>query len=397
LIFGVLADRFGRKWTLVGNLLLIAVFELGSGFCNTYEQFLAVRSLFGVAMGGIWGQAAATALENVPVAARGICSGILQQGYSFGYLLAAVIKLGVVPKSQYSWRALYFIGAGFSVLAAIVRACLPESQQFILARQEAKNNNLSSSAQSKAFGREIWMMLKTNWVRCIWAICIMTGFNFFSHGSQDLYPVYLQTTKGFTASNASKATIISNVGAIIGGTIAGYVSQYAGRRLAIIICLCYTACWIPLWILPDTFGGLAAGGFFIQSGVQGAWGVVPIYLGEISPPAFRASFGGLAYQLGNMASSAAAQIEATAGESLKLDGTTIPDYATIQAILIGAVIAWMLLMTLLGPESDGSHFEQAKVAYQDGAGAAYGKEYVDNKGEGEKNMSEHVEQVGNKA
>jgi SHS family lactate transporter-like MFS transporter len=92
--------------------------------------------------------------------------------------------------------------------------------------------------------------------------------------------------------------------------------------------LCYTACWIPLWILPDSFGGLAAGGFFIQSGVQGAWGVVPIYLGEISPPAFRASFGGLAYQLGNMASSAAAQIEATAGESLKLKGTNIPDYVS---------------------------------------------------------------------
>ena len=116
-----------------------------------------------------------TALENVPVAARGICSGILQQGYSFGYLLAAVINLGVVPKVASSWRALYFIGAGFSVLAAIVRACLPESQQFILARQEAKANNLSSGAQSKAFGREIWTMLKTNWLRCIWAICIMTG------------------------------------------------------------------------------------------------------------------------------------------------------------------------------------------------------------------------------
>jgi SHS family lactate transporter-like MFS transporter len=155
---------------------------------------------------------------------------------------------------------------------------------------------------------------------------------------------------------------------------------------------------------------LAAGGFFIQSGVQGAWGVVPIYLGEISPPAFRASFGGLAYQLGNMASSAAAQIEATAGESLKLKGTNIPDYvsypsfssmvqraddqATIQAILIGAVIAWMLLMTLLGPESDGSHFEQAKVAFQDGAGRVHGKELIDGKGgEGEKNVSEHVEQV----
>jgi SHS family lactate transporter-like MFS transporter len=150
------------------------------------------------------------------------------------------------------------------------------------------------------------------------------GFNFFSHGSQDLYPTYLTTTKKLSSALASKATIISNCGAIVGGTIAGYASQYMGRRLAIFVCLVYTACWIPLWILPSSFGGLSAGGFFIQSGVQGAWGIVPIYLGEISPPAFRASFAGLAYQLGNMASSGAAQIEADAGASLKLAVSAMP-------------------------------------------------------------------------
>jgi SHS family lactate transporter-like MFS transporter len=139
------------------------------------------------------------------------------------------------------------------------------------------------------------------------------GFNFFSHGSQDLYPTYLTTTKKLSSALASKATIISNCGAIVGGTIAGYASQYMGRRLAIFV-----------WILPSSFGGLSAGGFFIQSGVQGAWGIVPIYLGEISPPAFRASFAGLAYQLGNMASSGAAQIEADAGASLKLAVSAMP-------------------------------------------------------------------------
>ncbi|KAK4687269.1 MFS transporter, SHS family, lactate transporter, partial [Tremellales sp. Uapishka_1] len=398
-LFGTLADRYGRKWTLVGNLCLICVFELGSGFCNTYAQFLAVRSLFGIAMGGIWGQAAATALENVPVAARGICSGILQQGYAFGYLLAAVINLTVVPKSQYTWRSLYFIGAGFSLAAAIVRACLPESRQFIMAREEAKASGLTSKQQSGRFIKELGTMLKTNWLRCIWAICLMTGFNFFSHGSQDLYPTYLQTTKHLSSALASKATIISNVGAIVGGTIAGYASQYCGRRLAIIVCLIYTAVWIPLWILPSSFGGLSAGGFFVQSGVQGAWGVIPIYLGEISPPAFRASFAGVAYQLGNMASSAAAQIEATAGEHLKLKGTAIPDYATIQGILIGVVIGWLLIFTLLGPEAHGSHFEQAKVGYQHGGGAVDPTQLVDGRDHRlgndlvEKQENEHVEKV----
>ena len=168
------------------NLILIAVFELGSGFCNTYPQFLAVRALFGVAMGGkstlqpcsviagglvwsrkllmpgIWGLSAATGLENVPMAARGLCSGILQQGYSVGYLLAAVINIGVVPHSKYTWRSLYFIGAGFSLAAAIFRACLPESPQFVLAREEAKASGQTGAQTSKAFLREIKEMFRTN-------------------------------------------------------------------------------------------------------------------------------------------------------------------------------------------------------------------------------------------
>lgn len=396
LIFGALADRFGRKWTLVANLVLIAVFELGSGFVNTYEQFLAVRALFGVAMGGIWGQAAATALENVPPEARGLLSGILQQGYAVGYLLGAVINLTVVPSSPYTWRSLYFIGAGFSLAAAILRAVLPESRQYLLAREEAREAGLTSKETSRAFLREVVNMLKTNWLRCIWAICMMTGFNFLSHGSQDLYPTYLQKTKGFSSADASKATIISNVGAIVGGTIAGYGSQYLGRRLAIAIVLVYTACWIPLWILPDSFGGLSAGGFFIQSGVQGAWGIVPVYLGEISPPAFRASFAGLSYQLGNMASSGAAEIEADAGKTLKLAGTDTPDYAKIQGILIGVVIAWMMVCVFLGPEADGSHFEQARTAIQKGAGAAKQNELFDSAVEA-KAENEHVEKVVSRA
>ncbi|KAL7419353.1 hypothetical protein Q5752_006191 [Cryptotrichosporon argae] len=388
LVFGLLADRYGRKWTLVCNLLIIAALELGTGFVQTYAQFLAVRSLFGIGMGGIWGQAAATGLENVPAAARGLCSGILQQGYACGYLIAAVINLSVVQHNKYSWRSLYFIGAGFSVAAAIVRACLPESRQYVLAREQARAEGISSKEASARFIQEIKLMLRTNWLRCIWAICMMTGFNFFSHGSQDLYPTYLETSKGLSVSLASKATIISNCGAVVGGTIAGYASQYMGRRLAIVICLIYTACWIPLWILPNSFGGLAAGGFFIQSGVQGAWGVVPIYLAEIAPPAFRASFAGLAYQLGNMASSGAAQIEADAGSSLKLAGTSTPDYASIQGILIGVVIAWMLACVLLGPEADGSHFEQAKVAFQRGGGAVAPDELLGRDG---KPTTEHVE------
>ncbi|WOO85110.1 Carboxylic acid transporter [Vanrija pseudolonga] len=404
ILFGLLADRFGRKWTLVVNLLLIAVFELASGFVNTFQEFLGVRAIFGIVMGGIWGQAAATALENVPVQARGLISGILQQGYAVGYLLAAVINLTVVQNSKYGWRSIYFIGAGFSLSAAIIRACLPESRQYILAREQLKAEGLNQGATAKRFFKEIGNMFKTNWVRCIWGVLVMTGFNFFSHGSQDLYPKYLQTTKFLTAKQASRATIISNCGAVAGGTIAGYLSQYAGRRLTAMVFIIITACFIPLWILPTKFGGLAAGGFWVQFGVQGAWGIVPIYLGEVSPPAFRASFAGVAYQLGNMVSSGAAQIEATAGNSLRIADPTkknctgswvacsIPDYAKIQGILIGIVAAWLLFWLFLGPEADGAHFEQAKTAFQEGGGLAEAPDFVaPQPGHEGKHQADHIE------
>ncbi|WVR04696.1 hypothetical protein IAU60_001707 [Kwoniella sp. DSM 27419] len=388
-IFGILSDRYGRKWPLVIVMLLIMCFELGSGFCQTYKQFLAVRSLFGVTMGGVWGAASQTALENVPVPARGLLSGMMQQGYAVGYLIAAVINLTIVQYSEPHWRTIYFFGAGFSFLAAVVRACLPESEQFIIARAEAKANGMSSKETTKAFTRELGAMFRTNWLRWIWAVCVMTFFNFFSHGSQDLYPTYLKTTKHLSSKLASKATIISNCGAIAGGTIAGYASQYLGRRFVVLMCCFWTAAFLPLWILPSSFGGLAAGGFFVQAGVQGAWGCVPILLAEVSPPAFRALFAGLSYQLGNMASSGAAQIEATAGESLKLKGTNIPDYAAITGILLGAVIAWGIICIICGPEADGSQFEQAKTATQKGGGEAVGSDFVNR----DKPEHQHVEKI----
>jgi len=201
----------------------------------------------------------------------------------------------------------------------------------------------------------------------------MTGFNFLSHGSQDLYPTYLQTSKNFSAHNATVATIIGNCGAIAGGALAGYVSQYIGRRLTIVIFVLLIGVFIPLWIIPSSFSALAAGAFCIQFGVQGAWGVIPIQLAEMSPPAFRATFPGVAYQLGNMVSSAASQIEATGGDNLKttiMKGgtpTVVPDYATVQGILIGVVAAFVIFITIIGPEKHGSQFEKHKAAFEEGA------------------------------
>ncbi|KAF8511737.1 carboxylic acid transporter [Hysterangium stoloniferum] len=372
-LFGIISDRYGRKWPLVVNLLLCCVLQIGASFCKTYTQFLGARSLFGIAMGGIWGLSIATALENVPVETRGFLSGVLQEGYAVGYLLAAVVNLTAVPHSSHSWRVLFWIAASITFFAACLRAVLPESAVFLRAKEERLAQELNGNVtenKTRIFLRETKTMLRTHWMLCIYAILLMTGFNFLSHGSQDLYPTYIHDNKLLSTQLATKATIIGNCGAIAGGALAGWVSQYVGRRLTIIIFCCLVAVFIPLWILPSSFSGLAAGAFFIQIGVQGAWGVIPIFLNELSPPAFRATFPGVAYQIGNMISSASARIEAVGGEHLRttVNGEDVPDYAKVQGILIGVVAAFIVTVVLVGPENHGSHFEKHRVAFEKGAG-----------------------------
>jgi SHS family lactate transporter-like MFS transporter len=366
-IFGMISDRFGRKWPLVVNLMLCCVLELGTGFVDTFSQFLAFRALFGVAMGGIWGLSSSSALENLPIEIRGLASGILQEGYIVGYIFAAVINLTLV--AQYGWRALFWTGAGITCFAAVIRALIPESPFFLRVKEQEKAKGTNTS---RNFLRQTKEMLRLHWLLCIYAVLLMTGLNFLSHGSQDLYPTYLQITKGFSAHNATVATIISNCGAVFGGAIGGWVSQYIGRRLTIMFGALFTAVFIPLWVLPSSFSALSAGAFCIQLGVQGAWGVIPIQLAEMSPPAFRATFPGVVYQLGNMISSASAQIEATGGDNLKTtimkDGvlTVVPDYATVQAIFISAVAAFVIVIAIIGPENHGSNFENADAADHSG-------------------------------
>ncbi|KIY44464.1 MFS general substrate transporter [Fistulina hepatica ATCC 64428] len=373
-IFGLISDRFGRKWPLIVNLLIVAVLQLGAGFVKSFSAFLGIRSLFGIGMGGIWGLAASTALENLPVETRGLASGVLQQGYAVGYLLAACINLKLVPATSPGWRTLFWTASGISAFAAAVRVMLPESDIFLRARRAAAARGHVTENKGRIFIREARQVLKLHWLLCIYAVLFMTGFNFLSHGSQDLYPTYLEKSKGFSSHQATVATIIGNCGAIVGGAIAGWASQYMGRRLTIIVFILITGAFIPLWIFPSSFSSLSAGAFCVQFGVQGAWGVVPIQLAEMSPPAFRATFPGLTYQLGNMVSSASSQIEATGGDHLKTtiieDGkeTVVPNYATVQGILIGSVAVFLLIVTVIGPENLGAHFERHKAAFEEGAG-----------------------------
>jgi len=218
--------------------------------------------------------ATATCLENAPKPARGLLSGILQQGYAFGYLFAASANIGWVQGSGHeNWRILFYLGTGLSLLAAAYRAVLPESEAFlkVKAEREAKGE---AANKAKVFWQQTGQMLKTHWGRVVFGILLMTGFNFLSHSSQDLYPTMIKETKlplsPDAASLASKATIIGNCGAIAGGTLAGYISQYLGRRLTIVMFVVMTGALIPAWILPNSFSGLAAGAFFIREFCRGS-------------------------------------------------------------------------------------------------------------------------------
>ena len=197
---------------MVINLLIISVLSLGSGLVQTFQQFLAVRSLFGIGMGGIWGLASASALENIPVEVRGIASGVVHHGYAIGYLIAAVIDLYLVPHT--TWRALFWTASGISAFAAVLRSLLPESEFFLRARGEEPDEDKLAQSKTSIFFHEVRQMVKNRWLRSIYVVMLASGLGFLSHGTQDLYPTYLEENKGISKFDATVATIIGNCGAI---------------------------------------------------------------------------------------------------------------------------------------------------------------------------------------
>ncbi|KAF7307733.1 Carboxylic acid transport protein [Mycena kentingensis (nom. inval.)] len=352
-IFGLLGDRFGRKWPMVFNMVVLGILQIATIYCDTFQQFLAVRSLFGLFMGGVYGNAIAMALENCPVNARGLMSGILQQGYSFGYVLAACANLGVGGGVE-TWKTVFWVAAGLSFAAGLLRCFFPESQQFIAAKKEGKK------IKAAAFWSSTRDMLALEWRKCIYAVILLAWFNFYSHTSQDSYTTFLLTQKELPNDAASRASIWMKVGACVGGTIIGYLSQWLGRRRAMTIAALISCCMIPAWILPTTERALSATGFFMQFFVQGAWGVVPIHLNELSPPAFRSSFPGITYQIGNMISSPSTQIVNAIAEKTFVtskSGKRVDAYGPVMGIATVIIALGIAITSALGPENRGRRFE----------------------------------------
>jgi SHS family lactate transporter-like MFS transporter len=202
-LLGILSDMFGRKWPLFFNLWILAVLQIGTGFASTYGAFVAVRALFGVAMGGIWGLSAAMSLENMPTEARGLFSGILQQGYSIGYLLAAVINITVVPHNSEGHRAIFYVGAGFTALVAIIQMFIPESKIFAKSEDDSGVRRQSQRTRIRLFFKDLRLVARQYWQMFLYCILLCTAFNWMSHGAQDMYSTYMKLGKGFSNSGRS--------------------------------------------------------------------------------------------------------------------------------------------------------------------------------------------------
>lgn len=303
-------------------------------------------------------------------------SGILQQGYAAGYVFAACANLGV-GGSVDSWKTIFKIGgippskhshmiptliieflAGLSFGVAGLRACFPESQQFL----EAKAQGRQGSVPFREFYRSVTSMFREQWRICVYCIILMTGFNYLSHTSQDSYTTFMLVQKKMDNKSASIASILMQTGAFFGGTLMGYLSQFIGRRRSIIVAAFLAGCLIPAWILPTGAATLSATGFLIQFFVQGAWGAIPIHLNELSPPAFRSLFPGICYQLGNMISSPSAQIVNTVAERTLIhnsSGELVEAYGPAMGVSTAIVLVFIIITTAVGPENRGRAFEHA--------------------------------------
>ncbi len=341
-IFGMLGDRYGRRIPLMVDIIFYSLMELLTAFSPNYTVFLIFRALYGIGMGGEWGLGASLAMESLPASARGLASGILQQGYSFGFLLAAIVYWTVFP--HFGWRALFVVGALPALLVIFIRARVPESESWQRERAGGKGPSLG-----------IGRMIRENWRLLLYAILLMTAFNYMSHGTQDLYPTFLQKQRGLSVGQTSAVAIIYNLGAICGGTILGFYSQRWGRRRTIMIAAGLGILLIPAWIFSPSLPLLIAGGFFMQFMVQGAWGVVPVHLNELSPRGWRGTFPGVVYQLGNFFSANAAMLQAKLAEHfVRPDGA--PDFALTMACVMGVVFLVLILLAAIGHEKRGLEF-----------------------------------------
>jgi SHS family lactate transporter-like MFS transporter len=331
-IFGLIADRYGRRLPLMVDLIFYSIIEVLTAFAPNYTTFLVLRALFGIGMGGEWGVGASLAMEKVPPRLRGILSGLLQQGYAAGNLLAAVCFFSLFR--TWGWRPLFVLGGLPAILAVFVRFGVKESEVWQSTKKESWLH----------LGRTI----VSNWKLFLYLTVLMTMMNLSSHGTQDMYPTFLQRQWNLDPEWRALLSGVSMIGAIIGGVLVGLLSDRFGRRRAMIVALMCAILLIPLWAFSPTLVFLFAGAFLMQFMVQGAWGVIPAHLSELSPDSVRGFLPGFAYQCGVLLSSSVVWIEAVYAQRTS--------YATAMAFTAVTVFAGSCIATALGPEKRGAIF-----------------------------------------
>jgi SHS family lactate transporter-like MFS transporter len=338
-IFGRAADRWGRRPTLMVDVLLYSIIEFASGFSPNLTVLILLRALYGVAMGGEWGVGASLTMESIPPHARGFVSGLLQSGYPTGYFMASIVYGLLFP--LIGWRGMFMVGVLPALLVLYIRRSVPESPSWTPAKG-AKSDTLA--------------ILKSHWRLGIYAIALMTAFNFFSHGTQDIYPTFLEVQHGLSPHAVGLIAVIYNIGAICGGILFGSLSEGFGRRRMIIIGALLSLSVLPLWAFSTSPVLLAAGAFLMQFMVQGAWGVVPVHLNELSPDSARGTFPGFVYQLGNLLASVNATLQAAIAAHYG------GNYGLALAVVAGTVALGIAVLTALGTEAKGVAFGKAQPA-----------------------------------
>ena len=339
-IFGRAADRWGRRPTLMINILLYSVLEFASGFAPSLTVLIILRALYGLAMGGEWGVGASLTMETIPPHARGFVSGLLQSGYPAGYFMASIVYGAFFP--YIGWRGMFMVGVIPALLVFYIRRTVPESPSW--SREAAVES-----------GGSTLTVLKSHWRLGIYAVVLMTAFNFFSHGTQDLYPTFLEVEHKLSPRVVGIIAVIYNIGAICGGILFGTLSERFGRRRCIVIAALLSLPVIPLWAFSASPALLAVGAFLMQFTVQGAWGVVPVHLNELSPDNARGTFPGFVYQLGNLLASVNATLQA--GIASHFGG----NYGLALAVVAGSVAIIIAVLTAVGTEAKGIAFAKAKA------------------------------------
>jgi SHS family lactate transporter-like MFS transporter len=336
-IFGRLGDRYGRKPILMLDIICYSVIGALAAFAPTLWVFLLLRAVFGIAMGGEWGLGSSLAMESIPPQARGFVSGLLQCGYPTGYLLAS-IAYGLLYQQSIGdftigWRAMFLLSLLPALVVLFIRAHVPESPPFAEAQRARKPSLMET--------------LRANWGIALYAIVLMMFFNLFSHGTQDLYPTFLQKQHQFDHTTVSWITIVANLGAIVGGLLFGYVSEKIGRVNAITVASLIALPVLPLWAYASTPFMLAVGAFIMQISVQGAWGVIPAHLNELSPGPVRATLPGFVYQIGNFLASYNGPFQAKIAEA------SGGNYSFALALVAGVVAVAIVIVIRFSPERRG--------------------------------------------